>query len=413
METTTRLTVQQEQMIRTRKGAEIATKQRITKRGPVWVVPSQTHGGSYVVENDGLNFSCTCPDHELRKQPCKHVLAVEIVRTHSMPDGTVVQETLRVTYSQDWSSYNLAKTHDKERTELLLRDLCKLIVEPAQHMGRKRVALREAIPMAAMKVYSCKSGRDNDTDTRRLAANGVVEKPSYWTTVLRTIADPSLTPLFKALVEESASPLVAIESDFATDSSGFGCATYHRWMDKKHKKERKEHSWVKAHLTCGVRTHVITAAVVKAQHSADSPEMAGLLDTTAKRFTAREHSADMAYSGHANLAKILSLGAQPLIPFKDGTGEGVGSPLFWRKAHHYFHYNREEFLRKYHKRSNVETVFHMIKSRFGERVLAKSFAGQVNEVYLKALLHNTSVLVSCIYELGLEPVFAGEIAVGG
>jgi len=44
METTTRLTVQQEQMIRTRKGAEIATKQRITKRGPVWVVPSQTHG---------------------------------------------------------------------------------------------------------------------------------------------------------------------------------------------------------------------------------------------------------------------------------------------------------------------------------------------------------------------------------
>ncbi len=121
----------------------------------------------------------------------------------------------------------------------------------------------------------------------------------------------------------------------------------------------------------------------------------------------------MAYSGHANLAKILSLGAQPLIPFKDGTGEGVGSPLFWRKAHHYFHYNREEFLRKYHKRSNVETVFHMIKSRFGERVLAKSFAGQVNEVYLKALLHNTSVLVSCIYELGLEPVFANEIAVVG
>jgi len=55
----------------------------------------------------------------------------------------------------------------------------------------------------------------------------------------------------------------------------------------------------------------------------------------------------------------------------------------------------------------------MIKSRFGERVLAKSFAGQCNEVYLKALIHNASVLVSCIYELGLEVEFKEMLIADG
>lgn len=31
---------------------------------------------------------------------------------------------------------------------------------------------------------------------------------------------------------------------------------------------------------------------------------------------------------------------------------------------HFYMMNRAEFLQYYHKRSNVETVFHMIKSKF-------------------------------------------------
>ena len=34
------------------------------------------------------------------------------------------------------------------------------------------------------------------------------------------------------------------------------------------------------------------------------------------------------------------------------------------KMYHYFMYNREEFLAHYHKRSNVETAFSMIKPEF-------------------------------------------------
>jgi len=41
-------------------------------------------------------------------------------------------------------------------------------------------------------------------------------------------------------------------------------------------------------------------------------------------------------------------------------------------------YNREEFLAHYHKRSNVETAFSMIKAKFGDAVRSKSDIGQLN-----------------------------------
>ena len=43
---------------------------------------------------------------------------------------------------------------------------------------------------------------------------------------------------------------------------------------------------------------------------------------------------------------------------------------------HFFHYKQQEFWTYYHQRSNVETVFSMIKERFGQSLFSKSRAGQ-------------------------------------
>jgi hypothetical protein len=51
-------------------------------------------------------------------------------------------------------------------------------------------------------------------------------------------------------------------------------------------------------------------------------------------------------------------------------------------------YQRETFLEHYHKRSNVESVFYMVKGKFGDSVRSKSDVGQVNEVLCKVLCHN-------------------------
>ena len=57
----------------------------------------------------------------------------------------------------------------------------------------------------------------------------------------------------------------------------------------------------------------------------------------------------------------------------------------------------------YHRRSNVETTFAMVKGKFGDSVRAKTYRGQVNEVLLKCLCNNIYVLIHAMHELGLTP----------
>jgi Transposase DDE domain len=131
-----------------------------------------------------------------------------------------------------------------------------------------------------------------------------------------------------------------------------------------------------------------------------------LLTATASRFTVKEVSADKGYISAKNLQVVVSAGGVPYIPFKVNTS-GRG-PELWRKMHHYFLFWREDFLEHYHKRSNVETVFSMIKAKFGDGLRSRSSVALVNEALCKVLCHNLCCLVSAIYELGIKPTFWAE-----
>lgn len=65
-------------------------------------------------------------------------------------------------------------------------------------------------------------------------------------------------------------------------------------------------------------------------------------------------------------------------------------------------------MQRYHRRSNVETTFGMIKGKFSKRLRSKSATGQINEVLCKILCHNVCCLIQSIYKLGVEPTFWNE-----
>src|SRR5258708_6863433 len=102
--------------IRQQRGLVIAATSKITKRDSgTWIVPSQSDKGRYAVTIFKEGKYCTCPDFELRQQPCKHVYAVQYVlfrETTTNGDNTTVRETatVRVTYAQNWPAYNAAQT---------------------------------------------------------------------------------------------------------------------------------------------------------------------------------------------------------------------------------------------------------------------------------------------------------------
>ena len=73
-------------------------------------------------------------------------------------------------------------------------------------------------------------------------------------------------------------------------------------------------------------------------------------------------------------------------------------------------YRREAFTDRYHKRSNIETAYSMIKGNFGSSLRSKSDTGQINEALCKVLCHNICVLVQATHSLKLEPTFGAERA---
>ena len=107
----------------------------------------------------------------------------------------------------------------------------------------------------------------------------------------------------------------------------------------------------------------------------------------------KEISADMGYSSRKNLAIVAKYGVISYIPFKKNTTRKSKSAPIWHTMYNYFKNHREEFMKHYHLRSNVESVFSMIKRKFGDHLKTKSKITQTNEILCKALCHNICVLI--------------------
>ncbi|MGH6712818.1 MAG: transposase [Bradyrhizobium sp.] len=392
---------------RQQKGLIIAATMPITQNGADFVVPSQSLNGKYRV--DGSAKTCSCPDFELRQQPCKHVFAVEYVQrreTTVHPSGaTTVTETkaVRFTYAQNWPAYNAAQTTEKEHFVRLLRDLVGAVAEPERTItGRKPLPLRDMLFSAAFKVYSGFSGRRSMTDLRAAHSAGLVDRLASYNSVFRVIESDAVTPILHQLIEASSLPLREVEQDFAADSTGFGTSTFFRYYSMKYQHEQVGRQWIKTHAMVGTKTNVVTAVVISGMNEHDSPQFPALVEKTAQNFTMREISADKAYSGRDNLALVESHGALPFIPFRSNAKPDPKAPA-WNRLFHLFALNRDGFLAHYHKRSNVEATFSMVKRVFGDSVRSKTPTAQKNEVLLKIICHNIRCLIHEMHELGLVP----------
>jgi transposase len=151
----------------------------------------------------------------------------------------------------------------------------------------------------------------------------------------------------------------------------------------------------------------VTSVKVTDNHAGDSPQFIPLVDATAQNFVMDEVSADKAYLSNDNLKAVVSHAATPYIPFKINstiTKDKKQSALY-KQMYHYYAYNQERFMKQYHKRSNVESTFHMIKSKFGDALRSKTETAQINEALCKVLCHNICCLIQSMYELNLKPKF--------
>ena len=400
------------------KGLEIASQHEITREGNIYTVPSQTSSKKYYV-----NFciqACTCLDYEKNGLKCKHVFAVEnMLLRESGATLPQPEEVVKPTYKQEWRGYRLAQVNEKAKFLELLHALCSQIEEPMQHMGRPRIPLADRVFSTVFKVYSTVSGRRFMSDLIEAKRRGYLHLMPNFVSLTRYLESEEMTTTLKSLIVESSLPLKSVEYDFAVDSSGFSTGVYQKWVDAKWgssyvnengatpKINRKD--WLKVHLMCGVNTHIVTSVEITDAHSGDSLQFRPLVETTSNNFVMNSVCADKAYSGSKNLQLVLLKGAQPYIAFRsNANATGKAQTAVWKSMYHYYMMNQERFMQHYHKRSNVETTFSMIKRKFGERLRSKHKTAQVNEVLCKILCHNLSCLIHSMYELGVEVDFSAS-----
>lgn len=302
-----------------------------------------------------------------------------------------------------WTVYNKAKTQEKYLFYILLDELCSIVPEPEHASGRKPVPLRDLLFCACLKVYSNFSARKISSDMKHAEQAGFIHHIPHFNSLLTFMNNKFTEDLLKRLVTISAMPLKELETDFAHDSTGFGCYQYERWMKVRFSQvsEHPEKLWrhyVKLHASIGTRTNCITSAEITQGNIGDNPLFENCAKETALNFNVERYSADKAYLSAKNMQIAQSLNFLPFIPFKSNTSHKLNANGLWNYMYVYFKEHREEFDKFYHRRSNVETTFSMIKQRLGEFLKCRNLQGQKNEVLLKCLCHNICCLVQEIFE---------------
>ncbi|OLE54056.1 MAG: hypothetical protein AUG51_10140 [Acidobacteria bacterium 13_1_20CM_3_53_8] len=390
------------------KGLHIAASSHIQQDGKLWIVPSQTSNRKYTVRYGRKEQTCTCPDFESRRRPCKHIHAV-YAHLHPTQITQIPELPRKPTYKQAWHEYNKAQTNEKAKFQELLYELCRGIesLPKKPGAGRTRLPLGEMIFAVVFKVYSLISGRRFISDLKETQRRGYISRCPHFNSIFNYLELEEMTDCLTSLISQSSLPLKAIEQDFAVDSSGFSTGIATRWFKTKYSDEPEEISmmgWLKAHIMCGVKTNIVTSVEISDGYSNDILYFKPLVEATSQNFKLREVSADKAYLSAENLRQVAAKGAESYIPFKINSNahhyndkSGV-----WYRLWHYYSYNNNEFMMHYHKRSNVETTFSMIKAKFGERLRSKTATAQKNEILCKVLCHNLCCLVQSMYELGVE-----------
>ncbi len=302
-------------------------------------------------------------------------------------------------YTRNWHKYNLAKTNEKRLFLELLSDLVNIIKEPEYNFGRPPVPIRDFVFCVGLKLYSNYSGRKAVSDYRTAKEAGYISKAPQFNTVKDFLNCDATYDLLSKLLVISALPLKKLEDNFSIDSSGFGTYTAERWNRVKWGKNIRYKDYLKGHVVIGTRTNIICEAEITPGNFSDARQAPPLILKASSNFNIKEFSGDKAYSTKMVYRILGAMGSIPYIPFKKNTKDvSENSPEIWNNMFLLFKDKREEWEKHYHKRSNVETTFAMVKRRLGEHLLSKNYVAQRNELMMKFLCHNICCLIQAIFD---------------
>lgn len=321
------------------------------------------------------------------------------------------------TYKQNWPIYEKAMSQEKLMFLRILKDATETLMIDYEYKGNGRppAYYADIVKSLCIKSYNNYSSWRTESELRIARSMGIIENIPKRSTLLKYLQDKRINKLLHKLYKVIAEPLAEVEIYFAADATGISNKYGNdRWMKVRHTKEEahRHREYSKLHIICGVKTNIISSCKVTKGSVHESPHFKSLLDDTTKIFSPREVSADAGYLSRDNVKAITMAGAAPFIRGKKNCNipsrsvqSSWGAMLKLWKRHQMY------FAERYHRRSNVESTFSMMKRKFGDFCRCKKEASQENEILCKVVCHNAVVLGEALLSHDLREGFLENLPI--
>lgn len=305
----------------------------------------------------------------------------------------------------NWSAYNFAKIKEIDFFLIFVKeavDMIKLEEDTAKRKGRPSKDAYDQTKVILTQIYF-QTGERQASGLASLFKEKLVlsEVPSP-RTIGRAYKRAQVRYLLGKVFEMTSAPIEKEEKSFSADGTGLPLSIKQNYENDREDKD-KHKGYDKMAVMISNKFHIATAIASEKGTAHDSPLFEQLIKDTYSRFqNIDDIQLDAGFISRENCDLIANVGATPHIFPRKGIILRRRGSAAWRNMLTELIKDPQNWLRKYHERSNSECYFSAHKRRFTKPLLKKEKESRCVEALGRVTVLNICMLILAYFEHGVK-----------